>query len=112
MGCLKCGKETGVSSVFCDYCLLNMAAYPVKPDIAVQLPQRNEDTEEKKPVRKKKQLTPAELVKRANRRSLYLAILSFLLLLSLVGTGFALTHTLDALETAKNQGKNYTTVVS
>ena len=112
MGCLKCGKETGVSSVFCDYCLLNMTAYPVKPDIAVQLPNRNEVVEEKKPSRRKKQLAPAELLKRANRRSLWLAIIVLILAISLALTSFALVHTLDALEDANNQGKNYHTIVS
>ena len=53
MQCMKCGKEAGQSQVFCDECLAVMEKYPVKPDTAVQLPQRKPRNTEKKPPRKK-----------------------------------------------------------
>lgn len=40
MNCLKCGRETQEKEVFCPDCLAQMAAYPVKQDTAVVLPQR------------------------------------------------------------------------
>ena len=112
MACLKCGKETGISSVFCDDCLLKMAAYPVKPDAPVQLPHRAPVPEEKKPVRKKKQYTPMELLKKSRRRVLWLSVTVFLLIVGLVFSLSLLVHTLDALDEAQNQGKNYTTIIS
>ena len=40
MGCMKCGKKTGKTSVFCDECLEKMADYPVEPNAVVHLPNR------------------------------------------------------------------------
>ena len=94
MGCLKCGQDTGVSSVFCDDCLAKMTKYPVKPDIAVQLPQRIADTEDKKPVRKKKQLTTAQLLKKSQRRVLWLSAAVIFLIISLVISLSLLAYTL------------------
>ncbi len=52
MACLKCGKETGESTQFCDSCLAQMKAYPVKPGTAVQLPHRVEAAAERKKARR------------------------------------------------------------
>ena len=41
MNCMKCGKKTKDTQVFCDACLEVMAQYPVKPDVHVQLPNRS-----------------------------------------------------------------------
>ena len=112
MSCLKCGKETGISSVFCDSCLWKMAAYPVKPDIVVQLPNRPDEVEEKKPVRKKKQPTPAELLKKARRRVLWLSVTVLLLIVGLLISISLLVHTANALEEIQSHGKNYTTIIS
>ena len=38
MHCLKCGKQTKSEHVFCPGCLTVMEAYPVKPDVHIQLP--------------------------------------------------------------------------
>jgi hypothetical protein len=110
MGCLKCGKETGISSVFCDDCLCKMAAYPIKPDAAIQLPHRVAAPEDKKPARKKKQRSTAELLRRSRKRVLCLSVTVFLLLIGLLISLSLLVHTLDTLEEVQNQGKNYTTV--
>ena len=48
MSCLKCGKETQESSVFCGTCLAEMDTYPVKPGTAVQLPHRVDEALERK----------------------------------------------------------------
>ena len=94
MSCLKCGKDTGVSSVFCDDCLAKMTEYPVKPDIAIQLPHRIADTEDKKTVRKKKQLTTAQLLKKSQRRVLWLSAAVIFLIISLVISLSLLAYTL------------------
>ena len=112
MGCLKCGKETGISSVFCDECLWKAAAYPVKPDIAIQLPHRADVTEEKKPPRKKKQAAPEELLKKFRKSTFWLSVTVFLLTLALVVSIFFLVHTLGSLEEKQDVGRNYTSVIS
>lgn len=94
MSCLKCGKDTGVSSVFCDGCLEKMTEYPVKPDIAIQLPHRIPDTEDKKSVRKKKQPTTAQLLKKTQQRILWLFIAVVFLAVCLVIALSVLAYTL------------------
>ena len=47
--CMKCGKRTGKTQVFCDECLAVMEKYPVKPDVAIQLPKRKPLDPDKKP---------------------------------------------------------------
>ena len=41
MKCIKCGKDTVGSAVFCDSCLDDMAQHPVKPGTPVILPKRD-----------------------------------------------------------------------
>ena len=111
MGCLKCGKETGMSSVFCDNCLEKMAEHPIKPDAAIQLPHRVHTPEDKKPARKKKDYTSAELLKKARKRIFWLSVAVILLILSLLISLSLLEHTFEALDAAQSQGKNYTTII-
>lgn len=40
MSCIRCGKETDVSQVFCPECLEDMQRHPVKPGTPIQLPNR------------------------------------------------------------------------
>lgn len=112
MGCLKCGKETGISSVFCDECLWKAAAYPVKPDIAIQLPHRADVAEEKKPPRKKKQAAPEELLKKFRKSTFWLSVAVFLLTIALAASIFSLIHTLGTFDEKQDVGRNYTSVVS
>lgn len=110
MHCLKCGKDTGISNVFCDSCLEKMTAYPVKPDTAIQLPPRAASPAEKKPVRKKNKPSVAELLKVSRKRVLWLSVTVALLVVGLLISLSLLVHTLDTLEEVQNQGKNYTAV--
>lgn len=41
MHCMKCGKDTGGSQVFCGDCLAEMEKYPVKPGTTVYIPSRS-----------------------------------------------------------------------
>jgi len=111
MGCLKCGKETGLSSVFCDECLWKAAAYPVKPDVAIQLPDRLTVAEEKKPPRKKKLPSAEELLKKYRKSTFWLSVSVFLLTVGLVLSISFLIHTADSAEEKDNIGRNYTSVV-
>ena len=58
MNCIKCGVNVPENQVFCDACLSVMDKYPVKPDITVTLPQRNEIPVSKKKSRRQRTLPP------------------------------------------------------
>lgn len=49
---MKCGKRTEDGQTFCARCLEVMEAYPVKPDIHIQLPVRKLEESTKKQTRK------------------------------------------------------------
>ena len=53
MACMKCGKNTEDGRLFCAHCLEVMEAYPVKPDVHIQLPARNGGAAPKKQSRKR-----------------------------------------------------------
>ena len=66
MGCLRCGKETQNSAVFCEECTKCMEDYPIKPGTVVVLPQREPAHAEKKTKRKTKE---EQKRKRADRKA-------------------------------------------
>ncbi len=112
MHCLKCGKETEESQIFCPECLQMMDSYPVKPGTPVILPQRNHTSGEK--ANHKKEQTPEEQLRTLRNISRILlaavAVLSVLLCI----TGVLLLRTLDRTAPAQeappnNIGRNYTT---
>ena len=80
MACLKCGKETGETSVFCDECLQVMEQYPVNPGTPVILPKRTSHIPDKKASQKKKQ-TPEQQIARLQLSVRRLRIISLVLLL-------------------------------
>lgn len=107
MSCLKCGKNTKDEHVFCAQCLQTMEAYPVKPDVRIQLPNRRGLTDLKKPTRKRRAPSHEELVAylRSRQRRMAAAIVLLTLLLSAaVGLLIYSAVTPDELE----WGKNYT----
>lgn len=67
MYCMKCGKKTEGSNVFCAECLAEMEKYPVKPGTVIHIPARSQEPEKKQP-RRKKDLSAEEQL--ANARSL------------------------------------------
>lgn len=52
MACMKCGKPAAEGQTFCARCLEVMEAYPVSPDIHIQLPNRKQTEIPKKQTRK------------------------------------------------------------
>ena len=52
MSCMKCGKDTADGQAFCTRCLETMEAYPIKPDVHIQLPVRTGEESPKKQTRK------------------------------------------------------------
>lgn len=109
MSCLKCGKKTNDEHVFCDDCLSVMDAYPVKPDVHVQLPNRPAVSAARKSGRKRRPPTPEEQVAQLRRRVRRLSALVVLLTLLLGIISVMLVHTVISHEDL-DIGKNYTFV--
>lgn len=87
MYCLKCGRDIEEGQVFCDSCLEVMKKYPVKPNIAIQLPGRKEAPVQKKMYVKRRQPpTLEEQLLRLKKRIKGLLILWFITLLLLAAT--------------------------
>lgn len=85
MNCMKCGREVGEGQVFCTSCLENMANYPVKQGIAIQLPHRKDVPVSKKIHSKRRQTpTPEEQILRLKKwlRRIFLLWLVTILLLA------------------------------
>lgn len=67
MFCMKCGREIEEGQVFCVDCLRQMAKYPVKPGTAVLLPKRRESVAARRPVSRRKTLTPEEQIRKLRK---------------------------------------------
>ena len=88
MSCMKCGKDTDDGQLFCAGCLEKMEAYPVKPDVHIQLPNRSVEGQGKKQPRKERSV-PKEVqisVLRRQNRWLWVVILALLLALVVSNT--------------------------
>ena len=86
MVCMKCGKETKNERVFCARCLEVMEAYPVKPDVIVQLPSHNPEAAPKKQSRKIR-IDPKDaqiIALRRQLRLMWLLVIALLLALGLL----------------------------
>lgn len=109
MSCLKCGKKTADEQVFCADCLSSMEAYPVKPDVHVQLPNRPAAQTGKKSGRKRRALTKEEQIAVLRRRVRRLIALVLLLAVLLGVLGAMLADVMLHHEELE-LGKNYTFV--
>ncbi len=109
MNCLRCGKPTGHSSVFCETCLQDMEKHPVKPDTAIHLPKRAFAEQVKKPSARKKPLSAEELVPLLRKRNRRLTAFCLLLLVLLgVCAGLLLNSWLQPEEPQTPESSYYT----
>lgn len=110
MNCLKCGKKTENEQIFCPQCLETMEAYPVKPDVHIQLPGRRTTPAEMKAGRKRRAPSPEETVAvlRKRQKVLLAAVAMLLVLVVLMGVfgGRLLQKSRENQQT--EWGKNYT----
>lgn len=107
MQCLKCGKETKNEQVFCSQCLAGMEAYPVKPDVHIQLPKHADRELPKKNGKKRRAPSMEEQIAILRRRNRRLAAALLVMALLLGAVGYLLVRT--ALSTEDIEwGKNYT----
>ncbi len=88
MPCLKCGRETQQSNVFCDACLEDMRQHPVKPGTPVTIFKRPE-APAKSPG--KKQQKPEELLVKYQKKNKRLVswVIALSVLLALTSIGLA-----------------------
>lgn len=112
MNCMKCGKETNGTNVFCDPCLAEMDHYPIKPGTKVLIPTRPEPVEGRH-LRVKKERTPEEQINALHKLVHFLLIVVSCLVTTLALTMSLLFYTLvDAAEPAEQTspvGRNYST---
>ncbi len=112
MYCLKCGKSTEESQVFCPECLEIMHKYPVKPETHIHLPKRAASPQTKKAARRKKGPSPEEQISRLRRTVRGLGLLVVLLslcvaLLSWLHFGPEGKEDLDGSQPGSTVGQNY-----
>ena len=108
MNCMKCGREIPQGQVFCDSCLEVMKKYPIKPDTAVQLPRRSQQSAAKKQPARRRQLSPEEQIpslKRSIRRLKFTVVVLVLLLAAAAVAAFLHLQNHNALP----ERPNYTT---
>ena len=109
MACMKCGRNTDSSAVFCDSCLQEMEKYPVEPDIEVKLPQRKSPSQHKKPT-KKRGIPLEEQIKVLKKRCRILLLL--LIAVTILAALLAVPAVEHILEDQFKIGQNYSTITS
>ena len=109
MNCMKCGAEMPEGQVFCDHCLAVMEQYPVKPTAHIHLPKRAADPEPaKKPGKKKRALTPEEVISSLKLRILRLRLIVVILIFLVCLISGFLALNLYQQYHEPITGKNYT----
>ena len=109
MNCMKCGRETETEQVFCADCLAEMEKYPVKPDVVVQLPHRNEGERHPAP-RRRSALTVEEQLAKMKRKVWNYRITSMILIVLAVLLSYMVYRFADELDFQRFLGQNYSTV--
>ena len=109
MNCLKCSREIEEGQVFCEECLADMQNYPVKPNIAIQLPHRESHATAKKvPVKRRQAPSPEEKLKSMKR------YLRRMIILWLITLGLLIVSLVPAVrylmgDSVRLPGQNYST---
>ena len=107
MECMKCGKKTENEQVFCPRCLEVMEAYPVKPDVHIQLPARPAPQKAKKPSHRRRNLTADEQIiylrSKVRQQWALMAVLAIALLITIGTLFYTASKPADP-----DIGKNYT----
>lgn len=104
MSCMKCGKAAEDGQAFCVRCLEGMEAYPVKPDVHIQLPSHSEEA-----VRKKQSRKSRPVRRQRQEGSLRKQIFWMWALIILLALALAVSLGKEAvLPAEKAPGQNYT----
>ena len=106
--CLKCGKKTEDSNVFCNSCLKVMERYPVKPGSVARIPTRPAAPVAKRPANPVAALN--EVIGQQRTLIRWLAGITAVLTVLLLGTAAMLFQTLQTKQPEiPTIGRNYTT---
>lgn len=112
MSCMKCGRDTEEGQVFCAACREVMANYPVKPNIAIQLPTRKDAPAPKKTHAKRRQpLAAEEQILKLKKRLRGMVILWLITLMLLAATIYPTVEYFFG-ERFLLPGQNYNTITS
>lgn len=112
MNCLRCGRDTAEQQVFCDTCLADMARHPVKPDVAIYLPNRKpKEAPKKTPHKRRREHTAEEMVVILRKRVRFLTalVLILIMMLSAAAAGVWFAHKQGAGIKIPNIGQNFQT---
>ena len=109
MNCLKCGAELKDSGVFCETCLGDMANYPVKPNITVQIPRRPSTPSVKKKTKKQRYAKPEDQIRHLKRVRNWLCALLIVSLLAFAASAAMVVYLLSRQD-APGIGQNYETI--
>lgn len=112
MNCLRCGRDTAEQQVFCDACMADMARHPVKPDVAIYLPNRKPKESPKKNTHKRRrEHSPEEMVVILRKRVRFLTALVLILamMLSAAAAGVWIAKKQGADIKIPNIGQNFQT---
>lgn len=111
MRCMKCGRDIVEGQVFCEICLADMAKYPVKPNIAIQLPHRKDTPGPKKAHSKRRQPPRPENKILAMKKWLRFMLAMWLITLALLIAALFPTVEYFLGNTFHLPGQNYNTVM-
>lgn len=105
MRCLKCGRHTDSTAVFCEACAADMEQHPVSRETPLILHTRPQ----REPVKKKKTVTPEEIIMKLkkHRKRLVIACVALALICALLSG--ALVYLLTRPSREYGLGQNYNT---
>ena len=109
MNCLKCGQNIAEDQLFCESCLEVMKRYPVKPNIAIQLPHRDAHSAVKRSQPKRRQAPTAEEKLQTTRRFLRRILVLWLITLALLIASLYPAVKYLAGDRIRLPGQNYST---
>ena len=107
MKCIKCGKKTKGEQVFCNGCLEAMEAYPVKPDVHIQLPSQASPAAPKKTGKKRRNPTDEEQIVHLRRVVRWMAVVIAVLAI-LLGVACGMLFPTFGQKETSSLGQNYT----
>ena len=110
MFCVKCGRETRESSVFCETCLADMEKYPVKPSITVQIPNRPAAPSAKKKQKPYKYIKPEEQIRQLKTRTRWLSLMLAISFAAFLLASAMILWLLEQWDMDSDLGQNYGTV--
>ena len=109
MNCMKCGRELDGDHAFCPKCRELMDLNPVKPEVVISLPNR-QDFDQKKAVPRKREQTPEEQIHRLKRINIWLIISVCLMAMAITALTLLSADLLKQLDIQRFLGQNYSSV--